>query len=166
MNAAAFFSFFMLLCTNAFAQETVQMPKYLLANNNEDYNLEGRHFDFGVGYTTVTQYDSVVKITAEQRFSDNELLVIVFPQEMGISFHIDNVRIGKAPHYNLQGNVAKVTGTFIAEVNMSNPIRVNMTVPVQISPVSDFTVSSDEALIQGNQFYQKKLDTMVTGDEP
>ncbi len=139
---------------------------YLLTDNYGSEQLENRNFSFGSGYTVVKHFDYTVKITAEQRFSDKELLVIAFPQAMDVSFHIERVQIGKAPHFNLQGAVAKVEGTFRARVNMSNPIRTHMMVPVQIAPVNEFTVSANEALVQGNQFFQKKLPHMVTGNEP
>lgn len=125
----------------------------LVDDDNAGDELQERHFTFGMGYTTVTYYDNIVKITAEQRTSDNMLQVIVFPQEMGVKFNLNNVQVGLAPpRYNLQGKVARVTGVFVAQVNEGNPMRGRMMVPVQISQVSEFTVSSNEALIQGNQY--------------
>jgi hypothetical protein len=140
-------------------------PKYLLINDNAG-DLAGRHFDFSLGSTTVSQYDYTVKITAEQRFSDKQLLIIAFPQEMGVSFRIHRVRIGKAPQFHLKGPVAHVTGVFSARVSENGPLGARMTVPVQIAPVNEFTVSANEALIQGNQYVVKNLPRMVTGDMP
>lgn len=163
MKAALLLSLSMLLSVFCSAQETIPSTKFLLASDDE---LLDRHFEFGSGYTNVTLFDYVVKITAEQRFSDKQLLVVVFPQEQGVSFTIQKVEIGKAPKFNLKGPVAKVTGVFRAQVNMSNPLHREMTVPIQISPVNEYTVSENEALIQGNHFIQKHFTYMITGDEP
>lgn len=147
------------------ADDCYPHPKYLLISENAG-DLSGRHFDFSLGSTTVSQFDYSVKITAEQRFSDKQLLVIAFPQEMGVSFRIQRVRIGKAPQFNLRGPVAHVTGVFSARVSENRPLSARITVPVQIEPVNEFTVSTNEALIQGNQYVLKNLPRMVTGDEP
>lgn len=158
----------MMLLLTAFcvAEETAPHVPYVLTDDYGNGTVGGRHFDFAPGYTKVTLYNFVIKITAEQRFSDKQLLVVVLPNEQGASFNIQKVQIGRAPHFNLQGPVAKVTGVFIARANMRSPIRTRMTVPVQIAPVFDYTVSPNEALIQGNQFYQEVLPNMVTGNMP
>ena len=111
-----------------------------------------------MGATTAKFDNYQVKVTSEQRASDHELLVIAFPNEQGVLFHIQNVRIGKAPRYNLQGAVAHVTGFLRTRANEYYPLRRRITVPVQIARVNEFTVSANEALIQGNQFYEKKPD--------
>ncbi len=123
-----------------------------------DSSLANTQYDFESGYTTVTSYNYTVRITAEERTTDNKLLVIVFPKDMGVSFTISNVAVGNAPpQYNLDGQVANVTGTLSCQVNETNPISAQMSFPVQISQVGEFSVSPDEALIQGNQFYTKDL---------
>ncbi|MBS0633877.1 MAG: hypothetical protein JSR37_00255 [Verrucomicrobia bacterium] len=125
----------------------------LVDDDNAGQELQGRHLDFGIGYTTVTYLDNKVKITAEQRMSDNKIQVIVFPLEMGVTFNLEHLRVGHAPpRYNLQGKVVLVKGNFVARVSENGPKRRQMTVPVQISRVNQFTVSSNEALIQGNQY--------------
>jgi len=138
------------------------------ANADDDTNgLETAQYSFSMGATTVSFDDYQVKVTAEQRSTDNELLVIAFPNEQGVVFHIQDVRIGTgAPRYNIQGPVAHVEGFIRTQANENYPLRRRLSVPVQISPVSEFTVSANEALIQGNQFYEKKLPEMVTGDTP
>lgn len=164
MKFAGIFSLFALLSATCIADTHFPSPQYLLVGDEDGSQLDNCHFDFSTGYTDVTLYDYELQITAEQRTSDKQLMVVVFPEEEGISFRIHNVQIGKSPQYNLEGLVAKVTGTFIAQVNEGNPIRVQMTVPVQIESVQEFSVSSDEALIQGNQFYKKTLPEMVNKD--
>ena len=136
------------------------LPRTILVDYDEDDSqLQSRQMSFGSGYTNVTLYDYHIKITAEQRMDDNQLLVIAFPTEMGISFTIHNVAIGTSPRYNLQGPVAKVHGTFRAQVNEGSPLTVTMMVPVQIAQVQEFSVSTDEALIQGYQFYKKQMSS-------
>src|SRR5437016_4503017 len=104
-----FFVLFALLTISCVADEYWPTTHYLLAS--DDGNLEGRHYDFGKGYTTIHLYNYTVKITAEQRFSDKELLVIAYAQEQGIAFQIQSVRVGRAPHYNLMGPQVLVFGT-------------------------------------------------------
>lgn len=162
MKFAGIFSLFVLLSASSVADTHFPSPQYLLVGDEDNSQLQDCHFDFSTGYTDVTLYDYELQITAEQRFSDNQLMVVVFPEEEGISFTIHNVQIGKSPQYGLEGAVAKVTGTFVAQVNEGKPMRIQMTVPVEIESVQEFSVSSDEALIQGNQFYKKMLPEMVT----
>ncbi len=153
--------FFLLLSAPIFANEP-----HLLPIVDDTGGLENVHFDFAKGQTTLSFDNYRIKISAEQRAQDHELLVIAFPNEQGITFHIQHVRIGRAPRYNLQGAVAHVTGFIRARANEYYPLRRRITVPVEIARVNEFTVSANEALIQGNQFYEKKLPKMVTGDTP
>ncbi len=139
---------------------------YILPIADDTGGLERIHFDLASGATTLSFDNYQLKITAEQRAQDHNLLVIAFPNEQGITFHIQNVRIGPAPSYNLKGGVAHVTGFIRARANEYYPLRRRITVPVEIARVNEFTVSANEALIQGNQFYEKKLPHMVTGDNP
>ncbi len=137
-----YFLFVLALCTTLFA----------------DDSLANTQYDFESGYTTITSFNYTVKVTAEERTTDNKLLVVVFPKDMGAAFTISNVTVGNAPpQYNLDGPAANITGFFTCQVNETNPIRQEMSFPVQISTVSEFTVSPDEALIQGNQFYTVDL---------
>lgn len=156
----------MIFTATCVADEYEHHSPYLLTDDYGSQKLADQHFSFASGATTITYLDYKVKITAEQCFSDKRLLVIAFPLEQTVSFQIQRVSIGRAPEFNIRGAVAKVTGMFRARVNMANPVRKRMVVPVQIAPVNEFTVSANEALIQGNQCYQKVLPRMVTGNEP
>ncbi len=147
------------------ADEGIDEAEFLLLDA-EPGELTDTKFDFAVGVTTVSHDNYRVRITAEQRRSDYELLVISFPREEGVIFDIHRVELGRAPRHNLQGIVAKVFGTFRARVNQGRPIVTRMMVPVEIAPVNEFTVSSNEALVQGNRFITKKLPKMVTGNSP
>ncbi len=167
MKFLAIFAMIIGCSAGCMATQNFPFPTYMLIDDENASDLLTKHrFEFDTGSTILTCYDYHIKITAEQRFSDKELLVIAFPQEMGAAFQIDTVRIGTAPRYNLEGPVCLVAGVFRARINENNPISVHMTIPIQINPVNDFTVSSHEALIQGNQFVQRKLPNMVTGDMP
>lgn len=166
MKFVRIFSLFIFLSATCAANTHFPSPQYLLVGDEDGSQLQDCHFDFSTGYTDVTLYDYELQITAEQRTSDNQLMIVVFPEEEGVSFRIHNVQIGKSPQYNLEGDVAKVTGTFIAQVNEGSPIHVQMTVPVQIEAVQEYSVSLDEALIQGNQFYKKTLPEMVNQNTP
>ena len=147
------------------ADEGLEDAEFLLLDG-EPGEITDAKFDFALGATTVTHDNYRVKITAEQRRSDHELLVIAFPREEGALFDMHRVELGRAPRHNLEGVVAKVFGTFRARVNEGRPIVTRMMVPVRIAPVNEFTVSSDEALVQGNRYIIKKLPKMVTENTP
>lgn len=120
-------------------------------------------FAFFQGYTNITCYDFHVKITAEQRSSDKEVLIIAIPQEQGVHFNIQNVQFAqKHPNIHLEGAVAKVHGHFVAQYNMAHPQHVSMMVPVQVAIVNEFSISPNEALIQGNNHFQKKLPKLLS----
>lgn len=120
-----------------------------------------RKFDFQEGYTEVSVFDYHFKITAEQRFSDNMAQVIVFPQQQGTRFHINHVEFRTMTSSEISGPVAKVFGILVfRESNIGAARRVHLMVPVKISRVSDFTVSSDEARIEGNTCFERKLNKL------
>lgn len=164
MRFIGIFSLLALASSLSAANTHFPSPQYILAGDEDSSQLHNCHFDFSTGYTDVTLYDYELQITAEQRLSDKELMIVVFPEEEGVSFQIHKVKFGKSPQYNLEGTVAKVTGTFIAKINEGTPIRMQMTVPVEIEGVQEFSVTPDEALIQGNQFYKTKLPKMINGE--
>jgi hypothetical protein len=128
-----------------------------------DEGEQAHHFEFYKGYTELTCLDYHIKITAEQRASDNEVLIIVIPREQGVHFNIRNVQFAtRHPNIHLEGPVAKVHGTLTAQYSMTHPLHVPMTVPVQVAIVNEFTVSANEALIQGNNHFEKKLPKLLT----
>ena len=128
-----------------------------------NYDDGSDRFNFQEGYTEVTLYDYHFKITAEQRLGDRLAQVIVFGQQQNSRFHVNHVEFGKmppgkAPH----GPVAKVSGIFVfQESNIGGPRRVHMTIPVQLHAVTEFTVSSDEARVEGNLCIERKLPEML-----
>ena len=127
----------------------ILMCSFCSAQENVDSSTEGLHFTIEPGYTNVSVYDYTLKVTAEERTTDKKLLVIAFCQDNNMRFDIKEVTVDK--------DVAKVTGVFRAQVSEDNGLRKRIIVPVQIASVDAFSVSADEALIQGNQFYEKSL---------
>lgn len=151
LNAALFLSA-VLPCS---ATETASAPDVQLVDmdNNSHHQL-----DFHDGYTNLTIYDYHVKILAEQRMSDNLVQIVVIPNEQGIRFKILNIKFEVAPPgVDLSGPVAKVEGVAMFRRNMQYPMRIREVVPVQIQSVSEFSISQDEAMMQGNECVQRQL---------
>lgn len=126
-------------------------------------DVTNRKLEFHEGYTEITVFDYHIKITAEQRLGDRLAQVVVFGQQQNSRFHINHVEFGhmpsnKPPH----GPVAKVSGIFVfQESNVGAPRRVHMMIPVQLRAVTEFTVSSDEARVEGNVCIERKLPKML-----
>ncbi len=121
-----------------------------------DFKPEEAQFSYNPGNTQVTFYNyATLKITAEQNTNDNQLLVIAFPQKEGVSFTITGVTVTTQPSQaNVQGPVANVSGTMLINTNQATPLSVPLTVPIEISQTSQYTIPPQEALMQGYQFYQ------------
>ncbi len=133
-------------------------PEQASKNPYGDYSLQDAQFSYSVGYTQVTFYNYMtLKVTAEQNTTDNQLLVIAFPEREGVSFTISGVQLGQSSQYNMQGPVATVSGTMVVQINQPQPLSVPLSIPVQISQVSQYTVGPQEALMQGMKFYQMAI---------
>jgi hypothetical protein len=153
---------FLSLLSFCSAEEQAANSDLLIAMGDD--NLQDRHMDFQQGYTNLSMYQYHVKVTAEQRYSDKKVLIVVLPQEQAVKFRIQNVHFAKnAPQWKLEGPIARVQGVFSAHVNMSNPVHVRMVIPVQVKAVSEFSISPDEAMIQGNQFVERSPHEMLPG---
>jgi hypothetical protein len=111
-------------------------------------------FSYNVDYTEVSIHNyRAFKLTAQQNTTNNQLLVIAYPEKAGIRFTIQGVQMGESQQNDLQGLVATVTGTLSVQTNEPQPLQVPLTVAVQISQVSQFSVSPQEAMMQGLQFF-------------
>ncbi|MBS0633896.1 MAG: hypothetical protein JSR37_00350 [Verrucomicrobia bacterium] len=150
MKFTSIFALFLLLGSLCMAQ-----------NPYGDFKMEDAQFSYNSGFTDVTFYNyHTLKITAEQNTTDNQLLVVVFPEREGVTFTISSVQMGDSSQNNLPGPVATVSGTMAVQINQPQPLMVPMSIPVQISQVSQYTVGPQEALMQGLKFYQ-----MATGQQ-
>ena len=118
------------------------------------FTVQDIQMSYDVGYTQVTIHNYMaLKLTAEQNSSTNQLLVIAFPEKSGLLFTIQSVQAGQGQQNGLEGPVATVKGTLSVQTNEPAPLQIPLTVPVQISAVSQYTISPQEALMQGLQFF-------------
>ncbi len=148
MKLTSLFTLFLLLTSLCMAQ-----------NPYGDFKMEDAQFSYSSGFTQVTFYNyPTLKVTAEQNTTDNQLLVIVFPEREGITFTISGVQVGEASQDNLSGQVATVSGSMAVQINQPQPLNVPMSIPVQITPVNQYTVGPQEALMQGLKFYQMAVN--------
>jgi hypothetical protein len=148
----------MLSCVSGFAN-AAEIEQVM---NFDD--VPNRKLEFHEGYTEVTLMDYHVKITAEQRLGDRLAQVIVFGQQQYARFHLSHVEFGvMPPHRPPHGLVAKVSGIFVfQESNIGKMRRVHMMIPVQIRSVTEFTVSNDEARVEGYTCIERKLPKMLS----
>lgn len=128
-------------------------------------DLEQYELQYHNGYTLVSIFSYQIKIVAEQRSSDMLAQVVVVPQEQGAQFKIENVDFLIMPPSNdLGGPVAQVDGLFYVQVNQSYPVQILKMVPVEVATVDSFSISADEATIQGNSVVQKQLSEMLSDE--
>lgn len=143
--------FYSLIIGPLFAQYPTDMEQYQLQYNS--------------GNTIASIFSYHVKFVAEQRYSDSMAEVVVIPQEQGISFQIQSVDfIVMPPSNDVSGPVAQIEGTFRVQINQQNPVSIPKTVQVMVSSVEDFSVSGDEATIQGYPVFQKQLSQMLSDE--
>jgi len=137
------------------------MPAVCFAQDNDAY--QECQLQYYPGYTLVSLFNYNVKIVAEQRTTDNMVQVVVLPQEMNVQFQIQNIDFQVAPQdANPSGPLALVTGTFGVQLGYQGQTPMQKTIPVQISDVSEFSISQDEAMMQGNPVFQKQLPNMLS----
>ena len=165
MRLPYFLILFLSLQSFSIAEEPAGASELFIAM--DDGNLQDRKMDFQQGFTNLSMYQYHVKITAEQRYSDKKVLIVVLPQEQAVNFRIQNVTFAKsAPKWNLDGPIARVQGIFSAHVSSNGaPAHMRLMVPVQVKAVSTFSISPDEALIQGNQFVERNPKEMLQGSK-
>lgn len=133
---------------------------YLFAFTGTPHNI---HDDFSRGATVVTIDGYHVKITAEQRRTDKKVQVVAYPQEQGVLFHIQGVQFGKMPHNpQVTGPVAKVRGSFTIQESNAGDSSLRRVIPVEVIPVNEFSITPDEARMQGNVCFQKDLSHMLS----
>lgn len=152
-----FLSFFLsILCLS---------PGLAFAQGGDDTYQEYQ-LQYYPGYTQVSLFNYNVKITAEQRTSDNMVQIVAMPDQMGVQFQIQNVNFQVASaDQNPSGPVAIVTGIFAIQLGYQTPSPMQKTIPVQISDVSEFSISQDEAMMQGNPVFQKQLPSMLSSQQ-
>lgn len=140
----------LLFTSPCLANDPVQITKV----QNDEYR---RHLDFEDGYTNLVIHDYHIKIIAEQRFTDNLVQVIAIPTEQGVRFRIANIQFETAPPgVNLSGPVAKVEGFVSFRSSEDTSRRMREIVPVQIKSVDEFSISEDEASMQGYDCMRKE----------
>lgn len=153
--AALIFSLVSLLPICAVADNPVQIYK---ADDLEQFQVT-----YNSGYTVVSIYGYSVKITAEQRTTDNMAQVVILPREEGIQFQILNVEFTVLPQGNdIGGPVAQVGGVFTVQYTTGSPITVSKVIPVQLAFVDDFSMSADEARVEGDVVFQKQLPSLLS----
>lgn len=140
-------------------------PAICLAQDGDDTYQEYQ-LQYYPGYTQVSLFNYNLKITAEQRTSDNMVQIVVVPDQMGVQFQIQDVTFKVASsEENPSGPLAIVTGTMAVQLGYQAPTPMQKTIPVQISDVSQFSISQDEAMMQGNPVFQKQLSSMLSSQQ-
>jgi hypothetical protein len=136
---------------------TCFLPRLAAANDLEQFQIE-----YTTGSSRVSLYGYHIKITAEQRSSDNLAQVVILPNEEGVQFTIQQVDFTVIPPGgDVAGPVANVQGVFTIQYSTGAPITVVKTIPVQLSIVDTFTISQDEATVEGIQVYRKQLPSLL-----
>lgn len=138
---------------------TALAPCTVRAQDIDNMGNEGKPLvEFNSGYSNLTMYSYHVKLTAEQRLSDNLVQVIAIPQEQGVQFNILNVRFGQMPESaNLDGPAAIVQGVLLIRTGEMTSTRVAEMVPIQINTVTDFSMSADTARMMGYPCVQRVM---------
>ncbi len=155
MRAAIFCALFACIFQTCIADEKPQIEKISALQADEN---SGMQVSVGDGVTNVTINSFHVKITAQQRMQDNMVQVIAFPLDQGVQFRIEGVNFVQGTQgASMSGWTAQVHGVFIFPTNNQTMARVSKTVPVQLTMVDQFTVSSDEAQFQGNPCVEQPL---------
>jgi hypothetical protein len=113
---------------------------------------------FNNGSTFVTIYNYHIKVIAEQRISDNLVQVVAMPTESGVQFNITGVSPGEMPpSSNMGGPAVNVQGVVFLRTGGANMTRVPEMIPVQLNPVTNFSISADTATMQGYSCLQRQM---------
>ena len=150
----------LVLCSAQAQAAEAQVPIRTVQNGDDS----SPNFTYDQGFTLVSKNGYQLRCTAQQRISDNMLQVVVYPSEMNLRFQIQDITFGDAPaQMGATGPVAQVQGQVTAQTNNSStPTFAPLVIPVQVQPVSDFTLSTQEAKMQGYPVFEKSLPNLVT----
>ncbi len=158
MKAMIFSMLFACLLQPCIAAEAQAAPK---TQQPEDigYQSDDRvKLDFSQGVTNASILGYRVKFTGQVRMQDKMAQVMAIPQSQGIEFQIQNVTFEKGTQgLSLSGWTAKIDGVFSVRVNTQTTVRIPKTIPVRLTLVGQFSVSSDQALFQANPCVERPL---------
>lgn len=117
--------------------------------------------EYKKGVTELTFYGSSLAITAEQRYSDKEIRVMVDVKNSGFTTRLDSVYFAHiAPTLEVNGPGAKVYFSLVRTQNGKEELFTQM-IPVLVQPVEAFSHDSEKVKASGGAVYEQQLHCML-----